>query len=127
MNTVAMNQETAEKISADLDEKTAKSITVRTASINKRTGRCLFDFEDASGNGPQADMVAVAVVFKKAKPTGQFYVIPGTVCPKKLLLKPGSEASKWHAYYCGDVENLTDLIKQTMAFRPSKSLLERLS
>lgn len=126
MNTMAMNQETVEKIASKLSEKAAKKIAVRTASINKRTGRCLFDFEDAGGNGLAADMVAIAVVFSGAKQTGQFYVIPGQMCPKKLLLKPGSPSSKWNAYYCGSAAKLTDLIERTVAFRPSQQLLERI-
>lgn len=126
MNTVAMNQDVVEEITKLTSSKTVKQLAVRTASINAKTGRCLFDFEDMTGAGLKADMVAVAVVFKNGRRTGQYYVIPGGKCPKKLLLKPGSTASKWHAFYCGSSEDLAKTIKQTLAYKPSEQLIRRL-
>jgi len=121
-STTAMLNMAIEHVKASVeDENTFKSVHVRTSSINKTNGRCLFDFE-----GMDPSHVAVGVVFKKDVPTS-YYVVPGRLCPKILLVKPGSEDSKWHPYYCDSYVDLGSLIGRMLAHKPSKKLLNRLA
>lgn len=109
MNTVLMNAKITKKVHKNLSAVQTSMIAVRAASPNHRTGRCLFDFDN---NGDA--QVLVAAVLDGTKATGQFYVIPKSICPAKLLLRPGSTVSKWFPYYCnGDP---TALIRSTLEF-----------
>lgn len=100
------------------------AVVVRAASVNKKTGRSLFDFEDVTPG-----CVAVGAVFRGGRMTDEFYVIPGLVCPKKLLIKPGSESTKWRSFYCSGIENLGPMIERMAAYQPPSDnpLLRELS
>jgi hypothetical protein len=109
VNTILTNKRITGQISKSLTDSQIGMIAVRSASPNSRTGRCLFDFDNA---GP-AQVVVAAVLDGEAR-VEQFYVIPRSICPTKLLLRPGSKVSKWFSYYCeGDP---TALISSTLEF-----------
>ena len=121
MSTSQTLNSAVEHVEKLLGEKLTKKVYIRSATPGKTNGRCLFDFT----NNTNQDL-ALAVVCGKKGPTG-YYVVPGHNCPKVLLVRPGSEDSKWHPYYCADPKALAALVQSTLDFKPSKRLLNRLS
>ncbi len=119
--TIALNNEVTEKVLDGIPKGMKESVMIRAASINEHTGRCLFDFE-----GISAGKTAVAVVCRSGKPTKKAYVIPGTICPSKLFVRPGSDHSKWDIYYVDDGEKLSERIVKIIDYQPNKALLKKL-
>jgi hypothetical protein len=116
MNTTEMLNTAVEHVKAVIDD---KRVYVRTSSVSKVSGRCLFDF-----SGLDSHDIAIGVVFKKKSPVA-YYVIPGRLCPKVLLVKPGSEDSKWHPYYCDAGDQLGSFVRRMLDHKVPKSIINK--
>lgn len=125
MNTIEVHQKITKKILDVAENKTSVSktrIAVRSASPNERTGRCLFDLDSVDFS--KADIV-VAAVLNGDRSAGQYYVVPTSIAPVKLLLRPASENSKWYPYYCKDA-SLAEMITKMSKYKgPSPELMAR--
>jgi hypothetical protein len=104
------DQGIVKRIMQGLPEALHDRVIVRHSIIDQ-LGRCIFRMADARAD----DKIMVAVVTADDRPTGTYYVVPGTVCPDNLLVKPKATNSKWSAYQCSRA-NLYATIQATAEF-----------
>mgnify|MGYP001607469844 CR=1 FL=1 len=126
MHPASINALVTNRIAKRLNDLTAQKLVIRAATPDRRTGRCLFDFDSVNATQPKGALM-VGAVLCDGKPTDQYYVVPQHVCPRKLLVRPGSSASKWHPYYCDTLAKLVRLVDDTLRYRVARSMIDRLS
>ncbi len=120
MKTSELGNAVTEDILSRVPKTLRDSIEVRASSINTKNGRCSFPFQpDASTK------VLIGVVCRAGKPTGQYYVIPAKIMPKKLELKPADAASKWHVYLC-PLDGIKDAAKRAAAWEQPREIAKLL-
>jgi len=120
--TTSMLNEAVRHVSKYLDEQTTKKLHIRTSKIGGN-GRCLFDFHLSNVGSVQ---VMIGVVYVKDEPAG-YYVVPHQICPKVLLVRPGSKKSKWFNYYCPAAHEMANRVQELLKFKPNKKLIAMLS
>lgn len=121
MKTSELSNTVTENILRKLPKTARLSVQIRASSVNVKNGRCSFPF-----HVDDTTKVLVGVVCRAGKPTGQYYVIPAGITPKKLELKPADRASKWHVFMCG-LGDLSEAVKKASVWAQPAEITKLLS